>query len=77
MKNKIALSTLFLLLILVLAAIGPTTPAETPGQEGGAQPPVEGPDRSASETATGEALETFVPTEKLPADSAISFPVDI
>ncbi len=24
-----------------------------------------------------EAPETFVPTEKLPADSAISFPVDI
>lgn len=24
-----------------------------------------------------EALETFVPSEKLPADSAISFPVDI
>jgi hypothetical protein len=23
------------------------------------------------------ALETFIPTEKLPADSAISFPVDI
>jgi hypothetical protein len=24
-----------------------------------------------------EPLETFVPSEKLPADSAISFPVDI
>lgn len=24
-----------------------------------------------------EAPETFIPTEKLPADSAISFPVDI
>jgi len=24
-----------------------------------------------------DRLETFVPTEKLPADSAISFPVDI
>ena len=24
-----------------------------------------------------EPLETFVPTEKLPADSAVSFPVDI
>lgn len=31
-----------------------------------------------TETATEEeAPETFVPTEKLPADSAISFPVDI
>ena len=27
--------------------------------------------------AEAEAPETFVPTEKLPADSAISFPVDI
>lgn len=31
-----------------------------------------------TETETEEeAPETFVPTEKLPADSAISFPVDI
>lgn len=27
--------------------------------------------------AEKEALETFVPSERLPADSAISFPVDI
>lgn len=27
--------------------------------------------------AQDDELETFVPTEKLPADSAISFPVDI
>ena len=34
---------------------------------------------SAEETSDDEAgpLETFVPTERLPADSAISFPVDI
>jgi hypothetical protein len=34
----------------------------------------------AAQTATEteeEAPETFVPTEKLPADSAISFPIDI
>jgi len=33
----------------------------------------------AEETSGGEAepLEVFVPTERLPADSAISFPVDI
>ena len=31
-----------------------------------------------SETGSEEeAPETFIPTEKLPADSAISFPVDI
>ena len=34
----------------------------------------------AAQSETGseqEAPETFVPSEKLPADSAISFPVDI
>ena len=30
-----------------------------------------------SPAAPDDELETFVPTEKLPADSAISFPVDI
>jgi hypothetical protein len=29
------------------------------------------------EAAVKEELETFVPSEKLPADAAISFPVDI
>ena len=29
------------------------------------------------EESEQEAPETFVPTEKLPADSAISFPIDI
>lgn len=34
--------------------------------------------QTATEAETEEeAPETFVPTEKLPADSAISFPVDI
>lgn len=32
------------------------------------------PERSGTRT---ETLETFAPTEKVPADSAISFPVDI
>ena len=41
-----------------------TRAAQSPGAE---EPP---------EQAT-EPLETFVPSEKLPADSAISFPVDI
>jgi len=29
------------------------------------------------ETAVQEELESFVPSEKIPADSAVSFPVDI
>ncbi len=36
-----------------------------------------GPDTPAQDPPEGEPLERFVPTEKLPADSAISFPVDI
>lgn len=37
-----------------------------------------GPVVAQTETESAEeAPETFVPTEKLPADSAISFPVDI
>lgn len=31
----------------------------------------------AQSPAQDDELESFVPTEKLPADSAISFPVDI
>lgn len=31
----------------------------------------------AQEPATEEGLEVFVPSEKLPAGSAVSFPVDI
>ena len=29
------------------------------------------------DSAVQEELETFVPSEKVPADSAVSFPVDI
>jgi hypothetical protein len=46
---------------LVLLALGAVV-ATAPGQ---------------SPAAPDDELETFVPTEKLPADSAISFPVDI
>jgi len=40
----------------------------TPAGPGAAQTP---------EQSEEEALEEFVPSEKVPADSAISFPVDI
>ena len=33
--------------------------------------------RPLAAAAQEEELETFVPTEELPADSAVSFPVDI
>lgn len=55
-------STLALVLLLLLAlSLGPAAPAQD----------------AAGQDAAGEKLETFVPTEKLPADSAISFPADI
>jgi hypothetical protein len=36
-----------------------------------------GPQAEETEEDQAEPVETFVPTERLPADSAISFPVDI
>ncbi len=62
----------FALLILALASIGPDTPADDPGQA--AQEP---PAPAGTPEAEDEPLETFEPTEKLSADSAVSFPVDI
>jgi hypothetical protein len=35
------------------------------------------PQAEETEEDEPEPLETFIPTERLPADSAISFPVDI
>lgn len=35
------------------------------------------PAQESPQTETREPEEDFVPTEKIPADSAISFPVDI
>lgn len=67
---KRATLTLFLVLLLVLALLGlNTTAQDTAGQDtaGSGSAPAE----------TEEELESFVPTEKLPADTAISFPVDI
>jgi len=35
------------------------------------------PQAEEAEEGEGQPLETFIPTDRLPADSAISFPVDI
>lgn len=81
----IRISILVLLLVAgALIAVG------TPGSaENGSASEVAAPEPQESSSAgspgTEEApeeedappLETFVPTERLPADSAISFPVDI
>ena len=51
-------------LFALLLVLAPAGPGHTPtAQEQAEEEP--------------EELETFVPSEKLPADSAISFPVDI
>ncbi|MCP3959313.1 MAG: hypothetical protein GY719_15790 [bacterium] len=79
--KKVLLSLLFLLLIAGLAALGPDTPAQDPVPEAETETPraaaAEPPEEPAVEDLTQEELETFVPTEKLTADSVISFPVDI
>jgi hypothetical protein len=51
-----------------------TPPAEEPGTP--QQAPPQEKDSQAESTKEDE-LESFTPTEKVPADSAISFPVDI
>jgi hypothetical protein len=48
-------------------------PAEAP--ESPSPPPAESEPKEPQRST--EPLETFVPSERLPADSAISFPVDI
>lgn len=56
------------LLLLVAAALGGSLPATAP-----AASPAEPQGGAVGE----EELETFVPSERLPADSAVAFPVDI
>lgn len=67
--KKLLFPSSLALLIAGLFFFGPETPAEDPRQE----PPPETEELPAS----NESLDTFVPTEQLTADSAISFPVDI
>lgn len=79
----------FSILVLLLVA-GALVAVGTPGSaENGSASEVAAPEPQESAASGGpqaeEApeeedaapLETFVPTERLPADSAISFPVDI
>lgn len=54
-----------LLLLLVLGLAGLTTTAQDTA----------GPPSTSGEPE--QELETFVPSEKLPADTPVSFPVDI
>lgn len=56
------------MLLLLAAALGGSAPASAPPA-----PPAEPQGDAVGE----EELETFVPSERLPADSAVAFPVDI
>ncbi len=71
MKRKLLIASVLVLSILAIFSFGPDAPGQA-AQE----PPVEATG-AAGEPLAGEPLETFEPTEKLPADTAISFPVDI
>lgn len=65
-----SLAVFLLLLFVPTAAIDSRDPQKTTGGTG--NPPV-----SAREESAGGELEDFVPSEKIKADSVISFPVDI
>jgi len=68
----------FMLVVLLALVAAPLHPADTPAPTD-AGPPSDGgvaePGRTREELE--EELDEFVPSEDLPADSAISFPVDI
>ena len=69
MRIKVLSVLLFLALLLA-----------TPGGPGAAQtptPPATGESEAVTAAAEEEALREVVPSEEVPADSAISFPVDI
>lgn len=63
MKLKTGLSLAILLAVLLI--LGPSSTAEDPAPQ------------AASGVAPEEEDDTFIPSEKVPADSALSFPVDI
>ena len=67
------IKTLSVLLFLALLLATPAGPgaAQTP------EKPAAEENEAARAAAEEEALREFVPSEKVPADSAISFPVDI
>ncbi len=71
MKRRLLLISTLALFLIALVSIGPDAPADDPGQ------PPEEPPAAAAEPEDTTPLETFEPTEKLSAESAVSFPVDI
>jgi hypothetical protein len=55
----------------------PPEPAAEQAEEAGQAEAPAAPAGSPAAAGTAEAEERFVPTEKVPADASISFPVDI
>ncbi len=73
MRRRLLIASILGLSVLAFALIGGPQAAQEPpaaAPEPAEEPALEGP-------PGGEPLETFEPTEKLSADSAVSFPVDI
>ena len=62
----------FALAVALVAWPATTDPGEPPVAS-----PTPTPQEKAEGQSSGGSLERFRPSEKLPADSAISFPVDI
>jgi hypothetical protein len=75
----IRFSILVLLLVAgALIAFGSPGSAERDqASEAAEQAAAGSPQAEEAEEGGGPPLETFIPSERLPADSAISFPVDI
>ncbi len=77
MRKKLLIVLALALSILALVLIGPDTPGQNPQEGSEAIGENTAGENTAGENNAGGPLETFEPTEKLPADSAISYPVDI
>jgi len=60
----------WLVVIIVALALVVAATASSPPQEGGTA-------AQKDPEATAKELQEFVPTEEIPADSEVSFPVDI
>lgn len=65
--------------IAVVAILGPHTAAQDPPAKdpASASESTEAPEPGQSGEGSRRQLETFEPSEKVPADSAVAFPVDI
>jgi len=70
---KKILPRLALILVLGLAIVWLLGPASAPETLAGDEPP----ETVSEESTEEETLEEFVPSEEVPADAELSFPVDI